>query len=375
MEESARTGLYGHNKFKIGLFGMNCSNGMTMTMAPERWIASWENNRKAAILADKAGIDFLLPIGRWNGYDGKTDFQGSTFETLTWASGLLACTSAITVCSTLHVRFANPVFAAKQMVTADHIGGGRFALNIVSGWNQGEFDMFGIELIPHDTRYSFTEEWVEVVKRIWSDEEPFDHDGRWMKLKGVSGKPKPWGHRFPLLISAGASSEGRSFAAKHVDCLFTSIRDVAGVRGNLERIRSLGDGKDFGLYASGHVICRQTRKEAEEFYHHIVHDNGDWEAAESAARIRLQGREGRYDEIRDFKEKLISGLGTFQLFGSYDEVAEQIRYLSESRLDGMALGVVNFISEIPHLRDGLFPRLERLGLREKVVDRSNSPEG
>ena len=76
MEKNADTGLYGRNKFKIGLFGMNCSNGLTMTTAPERWIASWDNNRDAAVLADKAGIDFLLPIGRWTGYDGKSDFQG-----------------------------------------------------------------------------------------------------------------------------------------------------------------------------------------------------------------------------------------------------------------------------------------------------------
>ena len=363
----AATGLYGANKFKIGLFGMNCSNGLTMTTAPERWDASWRNNKRAAILADEAGVDFLLPIGRWNGYHGKTDFQGSAFETLTWASGLLACTQQITVCGTLHVRFANPVFAAKQMVTADHIGEGRFALNIVSGWNQGEFDMFGVELVPHESRYSYTGEWVDVVKRIWSETEPFDHDGQWMKLKAVSSKPRPWNDKFPLLISAGASTHGREFAVRHVDCLFTSIRDAALMKTNLDNIRAMGEGRKFGLFASGHVICRPTRKEAEEFYHYIVHEHGDWEAADSAAAIRLKGREGRYDDIQNFKERLISGLGTYMLFGSYDEVAEHIKKLSDATLDGMALGMVNYISEIEHLRDGLFPRLERMGLREKKL--------
>jgi len=363
METSATTGLYGDNKFKIGLFGMNCSNGLTMTMAPERWVASWDNNKAAAIAADKAGVDFLLPIGRWNGYDGKIDFQGSTFETLTWACGLLSCTDAITVCATLHIPFANPVFAAKQMVTAHHIGKGRFALNIVSGWNQGEFEMFGVDLIDHDIRYTYTEEWVDIVKKIWSESEPFDHEGRWMKMKGVSGKPKPWAGGMPMLISAGASPEGRGFAARHVDCLFTSIRDPAGLKENIANIRRMGEGRHFGLFASGHMICRKTRKEAEEFLHYIVHEHGDWEAADSAAKIRLKGREGRYDEIRNFKERLISGLGTHMLFGSYDEVAAQIKELSDCNLDGMALGLVNFVSELPHLSDEIFPRLERLGLR------------
>src|SRR5262245_11872787 len=62
-----QTRMYGSNKFKLGLFGMNCSNGMTMTKAPERWDHSWRNNVTAAKLADEAGLEFVLPIGRWNG--------------------------------------------------------------------------------------------------------------------------------------------------------------------------------------------------------------------------------------------------------------------------------------------------------------------
>ena len=44
-------------------------------------------------MADEAGIDFLLPIGRWKGYGGDSDFHGATFETMTWACGLLAATN------------------------------------------------------------------------------------------------------------------------------------------------------------------------------------------------------------------------------------------------------------------------------------------
>jgi alkanesulfonate monooxygenase SsuD/methylene tetrahydromethanopterin reductase-like flavin-dependent oxidoreductase (luciferase family) len=125
------TRIYNKNKFKLGLFGMNCSGGLSLTLAPERWDASWDNNVRAARLADEAGLEFLLPIGRWHGYQGQSDTQGTTFETLTWACGLLASTKEITTFGTLHVAFCNPVFSAKQMVTADHIGHGRFGLNIV----------------------------------------------------------------------------------------------------------------------------------------------------------------------------------------------------------------------------------------------------
>jgi alkanesulfonate monooxygenase SsuD/methylene tetrahydromethanopterin reductase-like flavin-dependent oxidoreductase (luciferase family) len=111
------------------------------------------------------------------------------------------------------------------------------------------------------------------------------------------------------------------------------------------------------------MVTRPTRKEAEDFYHYIVHEHGDWEAAEHAAAVRLKGRETRYSDIRKLKERLISGLGTYALIGSYDDVAGEIKQMSDARLDGMALGLVNYISEFPHLRDGVLPRLERMGLR------------
>src|SRR5882762_12000873 len=74
-----------NNGFKIGLFGANCSSGRAVTMVRERWPAGWDDNLNLAKMADEAGVDFLLPVARWKGYGGDTDYQGSTFETITWA--------------------------------------------------------------------------------------------------------------------------------------------------------------------------------------------------------------------------------------------------------------------------------------------------
>ena len=265
-----QTRMYGPNRFKLGLFGMNCNNGLTMTKAPGRWENTWDNNVEAARLADAAGLEFLLPIGRWHGYKGETDTEGTTFETLTWATGLLASTREICVCGTLHVRFLNPIFAAKQMVTADLVGAGRFGLNIVSGWNEGEFGMFGVELLHHDIRYDFTEEWVRIVKRVWTDDEPFDFDGQYFHLRGVLSKPKPFGGSHPILISAGNSPEGRGFAARHVDCLFTSIVHTENLKADIDQVRDIGRsaGRNHAIYASGHMIARKTRREALKFSLH-----------------------------------------------------------------------------------------------------------
>jgi alkanesulfonate monooxygenase SsuD/methylene tetrahydromethanopterin reductase-like flavin-dependent oxidoreductase (luciferase family) len=360
-----RTRLQNANRFKLGLFGMNCS-GSVATTAPERWNAGWRENREAARAADEAGIEFLLPIARWLGYGGVTDRHGASFETLSWASALLAAAKEIVVFATVHVPLVNPVFAAKSSVTADHVGRGRFGLNVVSGWNVEEFAMFGAPLLDHDDRYRYTEEWVSIVKRIWAETKPFDFSGKYFHLKNVGGKPKPWGDTRPLLMSAGSSPAGRAFASRHVDCLFMVIGEQANLADEIAAIRAGSDG--LGVFASGHLMCRATAKETKEYYHYLVHEKGDWEAAESIIRQRLAG-DGRslpQERLRAMMERFISGGGTFPVIGSYDEVAATLQRLSEAGLDGMALATVNYVREMPVIRDEVLPRLEWLNLRQKL---------
>jgi alkanesulfonate monooxygenase SsuD/methylene tetrahydromethanopterin reductase-like flavin-dependent oxidoreductase (luciferase family) len=157
----ARSGL------AIGLFSPNCDGGLAITKVPERWRATWENNLELAAMCDAAGIDFLLPIGRWRGHGGETNFQGSSLETLTWACGLLAQTSRLTVFATVHAPMIHPIVAAKQLVTIDHVSHGRLGLNLVCGWNEGEFQMFGQEQREHDERYAYGQEWLDVVRLLW----------------------------------------------------------------------------------------------------------------------------------------------------------------------------------------------------------------
>src|SRR4051812_16423643 len=91
-----RVEMYNANALKIGLFGANCSSARTATVVPERWLASWPDCLKLARIADEAGIDFLLPIGRWKGYGGGNDFYRTTLENPPRARGLLAATQRIT---------------------------------------------------------------------------------------------------------------------------------------------------------------------------------------------------------------------------------------------------------------------------------------
>ncbi len=304
-----RTTMFNDNKLKLGIFSPNCSGGMAVTKVPERWDASWENNLKLAQMADEAGIEFLLPIARWKGYGGETDFEGSTLETITWACGLLAKTKRITVFGTVHAPLVHPIFAAKQMVTVSQVSEGRFGLNIVCGWNQDEFEMFGIAQREHDTRYEYGQEWWDVVQRIWQEENPFDYDGRFIKLKGVVGKPKPYKWR-PVVMNAGSSGE---------------------------------------------------------YHEYYTTQMGDYAAADHLMELQgLHAQSFPPEAFKLFRQRFLGGHGVYPLIGDPDDVAAELAKISAAGFIGTTITFVNYVDEFPYFRDEVLPRLERLGLRKSV---------
>lgn len=358
------TRIYNANRFKLGLFAPNCSNGLAITTVSERWDASWDNNVALARRSEALGLEFLLPIARWHGYDGeKVSTQNETLETITWATGVLAHTEEICVFGTVHAPLINPVFAAKQIATADHVGRGRLGLNVVAGWNQAEFDMFGVGLREHDDRYGYAEEWLTVVTRIWTEERPFDHDGRYLALKGVIGAPKPCFGETPLLMSAGSSEAGRAFAARNADCLFMLIVDDDKLGPEIAAIRALAGGRDVGVYASGHVVTRPTQKEAEDYYVYYAEEMADAAGVDYLMEGRKNTRSLPPELMPQMRRRLASGLGTFPIVGSPDHVADTFDKLSRAGLDGMAFGLVNYLDELPFFAGEVLPRMERLGLR------------
>jgi dimethylsulfone monooxygenase len=367
----SRKSMYSNNKLQIGLFGPNCSSGRAVTLVPERWSGNWPDNKRLAQMSDDAGIDFLLPIGRWKGYGGDTDYQGTTLETITWATGLLAHTKRITVFGTVHAPIFNPVVAAKEMVTADHISEGRFGLNIVVGWNEGEFDMFGVEQRAHEDRYDYAQEWIDVIKMIWSDREDFDYQGQYLKMKGIRGKPKPYGGTRPVIMNAGASATGQVFAVKNCDAFFlqasrTSLEDTA------QRVRSAqaaarDHGREIGCYTVGVVTCRPTKKEAEDYFHHSIVEHADWSAVDGILGLKnISPQTVPMQEYLLKRSQFAQGMGGLPIIGDPDHVAAQLADLAKAGLTGIAISLVNYIDELPYFCDEVIGRLQRMGLREKV---------
>jgi FMNH2-dependent dimethyl sulfone monooxygenase len=366
-----RAAMNSANKLKLGLFGANCSSGRAVTMVPERWSGSWPDCLALAQMADEAGIEFMLPIGRWKGYGGDSDYQGETFETVTWAAGLLARTRRLTVFGTVHAPLIPPLIAAKEFVTADHIGEGRFALNVVCGWNEGEFEMFGATLFDHGTRYEYAQEWLDVIKLAWSPAEDFDFAGHFIKLRGVRAKPKPYGGSRPLIMNAGASPTGQAFAIRNCDALFSNIRNGMSVEetaGHVKNVRALGReaGREIDVYTVGVVTCRPTAREAEDYWHHAIVDNADWHAVDNILAMRNTTPQTHgEEEFRRLRNHQANGMGGLPMVGDPDAVAQQMAQLSAAGLTGIGISFVNYLDELPYFCAEVLPRLARLGLREK----------
>jgi dimethylsulfone monooxygenase len=367
-----RLGMHNANALKIGMFGANCSSGRSATTVPERWSASWADCLRLACMADEAGIDFILPIGRWKGYGGDTDFHGATLETKTWAAGLLAATKRITVFGTVHAPLFNPIIAAKECVTCDQIGEGRFGLNIVAGWNEGEFEMFGVRQRDHEARYAFAQEWVDILKRAWVEEGEFDFDGEFFKLSGVRAKPKPYGGTRPIIMNAGSSGTGQAFALRNCDAFFTatnaSRKSLQGTAKKVEEVKQLARtfNRDIEVYTVGHVICRPTQREADEYYRHVFIDNADWGAVERMMALRNLTRDSLTAEEYEAKRHYFAAnaIGGYPFVGTPDKVADELANLSRAGVRGIAFSLVNYVEELPYVCDEVLPRLVRLGLRE-----------
>jgi alkanesulfonate monooxygenase SsuD/methylene tetrahydromethanopterin reductase-like flavin-dependent oxidoreductase (luciferase family) len=369
-----RRAMYNANRLKIGLFGANCSSGRSATRVPERWSASWPDCLALARMADAAGIDFMLPIARWKGYGGETDFHGVSLETMTWAAGLLAATERITVFGTVHAPLFNPLIAAKEFVTADHIGQGRFGLNLVVGWNEGEFEMFGVSQREHEARYVFAQEWLDAVLRAWREEGTFDVDGDYLKLKGVRAFPKPFGGTRPIIMNAGSSATGQAFALRNCDAFFTANAasrlslDAAIAKVDEIKAQARQHGREIEVFTVGQVVCRPTQKEAEEYYRHAVIDNADWGAIDRMLALKditpYAMPMAEYEQKRHYFAA--NAIGGYAYVGTPDRVAEELANTSRAGMRGIAVSFVNYLNEFPYFRDEVLPRLLRLGVREPV---------
>jgi alkanesulfonate monooxygenase SsuD/methylene tetrahydromethanopterin reductase-like flavin-dependent oxidoreductase (luciferase family) len=261
------------------------------------------------------------------------------------------------------------------MATIDHVSHGRAGLNIVCGWNQEEFDLHGVS-IDQDSRYDHGLEWFQIWSRLLRGDPEFDWDGRFFKLKRLETNPvsvqRPW----PVVMSAGFSPRGRDFAARAADALFLNITELDQVPSLLADVDAHMRHYDrsISVFTMGHVVCRPTRKEAEDFFHYFAEEMGDPESQAYYRRNRgVTVPDGAARMARPFENRF-TRTGQYQYAGAYpgaypfvgssDDVAEEMARMSATGLAGCTVAFVDYLKEIPYFVQEVLPRLVRLGVRE-----------
>ena len=359
--------LLNDNPFKLCLFASNVTGGLTISTAPGVNDPTWAGNLRLAQIADRAGFEAIIPVCRWIGFGGESHFMGKTFETFTWAAGLGAATEHIMVVATGHVPAIHPIVAAKQSVTVDHITGGRFGVNLVSGWFKSEMEFFAAEMLEHDVRYEQAAEWLQLVKRLWCEDQQFDHKGRFYNCLGADAQPKPIQQPHPVVINAGISPRGQRFAAEHAHVGFIMGEDTAELSRNAQALRTIA-GEEFDreivVLADLVIACFPTDTQAED-YAQLIADQGDTVAAKNnMAIMRAFSKVWTDEQYERFGRRFMQSYGCAQAVGSPQTIAEQLIELSAAGVDGIAFSIMgHWEQNLQLFADEVIPQLKHAGIR------------
>lgn len=368
-----RGALGNANRLKLGTFSTNLDGGGAITTMPGILHPEWGRVRAIAKTADRIGLEVFVPVARWKGYGGITNYAAASFDTFCWAAGLAAVTEHAYIFSTCHVPTIHPIVAAKQLATIDHISGGRSGINIVGGWFRPEMEMFGRKLLEHDRRYDMAEEWTDILLSLWTTDEEFDYAGEFFTINAGFSEPKPLQRPRPPMMNAGGSGRGLDFAARYCDVLFAYVQDdedFDDAKASVDRVREKARsyGRDVQVWTQAYVVCRDSEAEAKAFYDHYVHELGDQDAADRL--MHHMGLETQHLGPKNFeraRERFMAGWGGVGLVGTAEQIVERFVRIADAGYAGCVLLFPLWEEGLERFERDVLPLMEQAGLREPFI--------
>lgn len=225
--------------------------------------------------------------------------------------------------------------------------------------------MFGLRQREHEERYAMSHEWIDVAKRLWT-EDTFDYDGKFFSGPALHSEPKPVQLPHPVLMSAGASPIGRDFAAKHTDINFIVLPTLDGAKERINEIREYARvtyAKDIKVMSMGYVVCRETEREAQDYLNYYVHERGDWTAVSKMVSGLVVNSKSADYSTNTMAINLIGGYSALPLVGTPAQVVQGMVDMYEAGLDGITLSWVNYGEGLAQYEADLLPLLRQAGLR------------
>jgi len=256
--------------------------------------------------------------------------------------------------------FVAPTLAAKMSNTLDQLTGGRVLINVVTGGYPAELAADG-DFMEHDDRYARTQEFMQVVRKAWTEEDRWDHDGNYYRIEGGNVFPRPYQRPYPPFYFGGASEAAKKVGAEETDVYLLWGETLPMVRERIAdmRARATAVGRTLRFGMRIHVVVRETEAEAwaaaDELIAHIPEG---FQAAMDKVLSRTDSEgEKRQQGMRKETEDLVigpnlwTGIGKARvgvgaaIVGSGESVAARFKeYVDE--------GIETFIlSGYPHLEE------------------------
>ncbi len=353
----------------LGIFMPNCSNAYSIStykLVPDDW--TFESNLAVTRVAEEVGFDFLFPVSRWRGFGGECNYLGNSLETMTWASALLAHTTRIGIFSTVHVPVFHPLVVAKMGATLDHIGRGRWGINIVSGWCKGEFQMMGLDILDHDERYRRTEQFIECVTGLWREKPgTFEYESEWYEIRGGYVSPQPPVQ--PPIVNAGTSDAARDLVAKHCDWSFMcppTLEIAAEIAADVKaRARRLG--RSVRCVAAVQALWADRAEDAETEREKTVAGADPVAIQNWAGELGIES--GSFDDTP--LDAYAFGAGALPVVGTRETVAETLRDLYEVGIDGVLFCFHDFLNDTRRVGDEIVPLLREIGIAREPALRAS----
>ncbi|GAA1969668.1 dimethylsulfone monooxygenase SfnG [Amycolatopsis minnesotensis] len=358
----------------------NVSGGLVTSDIEQRTDWGYEYNRELAVLAENNGFEYALTQVRY------TASYGAAYqhESVGFSLALLLATQRLKVIAAIHPGLWHPGVLAKFIASADVISGGRAAVNVVSGWFKDEFTGLGEPWLEHDERYRRSEEFIRVLKELWTDDHA-EFGGDFYRIHDFDIKPKPLpagdtaGRPHPEVFQGGNSTAARKLAGRVSDWYFSNGKDFDGFSEQVGEVRDYAAANDhavrFGL--NGFVIARDTEAEAREVLKEIV-AKANVDAVEGFRSAVKQAGSSTSDKKGMWADSGFADLVQYNdgfrtgLIGTPEQIAHRAIEYKRRGANLLLLGFLHYHEDVRFFGEKVLPVIREL---EQDEDRSaGTPE-
>jgi FMNH2-dependent dimethyl sulfone monooxygenase len=340
----------------------NVSGGLVVSKIPQRTDWTFDYNAQLAQTAEQVGFDYALAQARFIASYG-AEYQ---LEALTTVAALAPVTDRLKLIAAVHPGLWHPGVVAKMGATIDFLSGGRFCLNVVSGWFKDEFIIYGEPWLDHDGRYRRSEEFIRVLKGMWIEEE-FHFRGDFYRINGGWVKPKPLAQPHPEIFQGGNSKAARRMAARISDWYFMNGNSIEGAREQIQEVSALAreEGRKVKFGLNAFILVRDTEAEAHAVLREII-AQADVEAVKGfGAAVQQAGaatreRQGmwansNFEDLVQYNDGFKTGL-----IGTAEQVADRIRQYYEVGVDLILGAFLHYTDDLPAFGRDVIPLVQQL---------------